>query len=170
MTAEETRAYNAAYHAKHREARLVAFKEWKAANRDTHRRSSAEWQRANPERSAEIRNAYKARHPEKIKQAAKRLSHEALGAHAARQRVRHKATAKPDAAVVAIYTAAAGAELLACHWCSTETGPGARHVDHVIPLAKGGVHCASNLVIACIPCNLKKGALSPNEFRARGTT
>ena len=30
-------------------------------------------------------------------------------------------------------------------------------IDHVIPLAKGGLHTLDNLVPACRPCNLSKG-------------
>jgi 5-methylcytosine-specific restriction endonuclease McrA len=32
------------------------------------------------------------------------------------------------------------------------------HVDHVVPLAKGGLNVASNLQLLCPRCNLKKGA------------
>ena len=32
------------------------------------------------------------------------------------------------------------------------------HVDHVIPLAKGGMHCDENFLGACAPCNWSKGS------------
>ena len=38
------------------------------------------------------------------------------------------------------------------------------HVDHVIPLAKGGQHCTSNLAIACPTCNLRKSDKMPEVF------
>lgn len=38
------------------------------------------------------------------------------------------------------------------------------HVDHFIPLSKGGAHVLTNLRIACAPCNLKKNAKMPDEF------
>lgn len=41
------------------------------------------------------------------------------------------------------------------------------HVDHIVPLAKGGEHRESNLVIACAPCNLAKGACDAVEFLDR---
>lgn len=31
------------------------------------------------------------------------------------------------------------------------------HIDHVIPISKGGLNIDSNVQLTCIPCNLKKG-------------
>lgn len=50
-----------------------------------------------------------------------------------------------------------------CYWCGIECAKSAT-VDHYTPLAKGGKHEASNLVIACRPCNAKKNAKDPYEF------
>lgn len=168
MTPEELRAYNAEYHAKHREQRLAQMRAWKAANREAHRKSSSDWQRDNPEMSAEIKAAYKKRHPDRAAESNKRKTPEALAAHAARQRVRNQGQSAPDAAVLAFYTESRGSATLACHWCGQPTGPGARHVDHKHPLSLGGKHVAENLVHACIPCNLKKGNRLPSEFISRG--
>lgn len=38
------------------------------------------------------------------------------------------------------------------------------HMDHFIPLSKGGTHTADNVVPACGPCNLKKRDKDPLEF------
>jgi 5-methylcytosine-specific restriction endonuclease McrA len=32
------------------------------------------------------------------------------------------------------------------------------HVDHVVPLARGGEHSYANTQPACPPCNMSKGA------------
>lgn len=53
-----------------------------------------------------------------------------------------------------------------CHWCS-KPAKKAYHVDHVIPLAKGGTNKPSNLVIACSRCNTRKNALDPIEYARR---
>lgn len=44
-----------------------------------------------------------------------------------------------------------------CAYCATSLSGGG-HQDHVIPVAKGGAHAPSNIVWACEPCNLRKGA------------
>ncbi len=41
-----------------------------------------------------------------------------------------------------------------CRYC----GERATHVDHVVPLARGGGDHEANLVASCARCNLKKGA------------
>ena len=51
-------------------------------------------------------------------------------------------------------------------------GPGCRrqllkagtHLDHVVPLARGGLHEDANLQLLCPPCNLNKHAKDPDEW------
>lgn len=50
-----------------------------------------------------------------------------------------------------------------CHWCGKKCAD-LPTIDHVIPLARGGMHEARNLVIACKPCNSRKHAKDPIEF------
>ena len=50
-----------------------------------------------------------------------------------------------------------------CHWCGIAVD-NAYHVDHVVPLARGGSNDPENIVIACPTCNLRKGAKMPDEF------
>ncbi len=42
-----------------------------------------------------------------------------------------------------------------CFWCSLLVGD-SYHVDHVIPLSRGGLHQPDNIVIACPSCNMRK--------------
>lgn len=51
-----------------------------------------------------------------------------------------------------------------CYWCSNKIHGNKYHIDHYIPLSKGGEHTLSNLVISCPTCNLKKNAKDPIEF------
>ncbi|WP_431863023.1 HNH endonuclease [Microbacterium algeriense] len=41
------------------------------------------------------------------------------------------------------------------------------HLDHVMPIARGGSHSIGNLTAACARCNLSKGALTVMEWRMR---
>jgi len=47
-----------------------------------------------------------------------------------------------------------------CYWCSNPTN-GNFHLDHVIPLSKGGEHSPANAVVSCPHCNLSKGKRLP---------
>lgn len=53
-----------------------------------------------------------------------------------------------------------------CWWCCEDVG-GDFHVDHRIPIARGGGSEPANLVISCQTCNLSKGAKMPWEFTDR---
>jgi len=50
-----------------------------------------------------------------------------------------------------------------CVYCGTDEAP--FHVDHVFPVSQGGTDDLENLVCACAPCNLGKGALTLEEWR-----
>lgn len=43
-----------------------------------------------------------------------------------------------------------------CRYCGISQGP--FHLDHVRPWSWGGADLLSNLVLACVSCNLRKGA------------
>jgi 5-methylcytosine-specific restriction endonuclease McrA len=50
-----------------------------------------------------------------------------------------------------------------CLYCGCDLSDGF-HVDHMIPIARGGSNGAENLALACPPCNLHKSAKTAEEF------
>lgn len=40
-----------------------------------------------------------------------------------------------------------------CHWCGCFTEPDKRTLEHIVELNDGGAHSASNITMACLPCN-----------------
>ena len=48
-----------------------------------------------------------------------------------------------------------------CAYCGATEGP---FHDHVFPVSRGGHSRPDNLVVACVPCNLSKGARTPEEW------
>lgn len=56
-----------------------------------------------------------------------------------------------------------------CVYCYADLRKAKRHLDHIMPLARGGSDGRENLQYLCAPCNLSKGAKDPIEFaRERG--
>ncbi|MCJ7557681.1 MAG: HNH endonuclease [Gammaproteobacteria bacterium] len=49
-----------------------------------------------------------------------------------------------------------------CQYCGEETLDG--HVDHIIPLSRGGTDSIDNLLWSCAFCNISKGAKPLDEF------
>jgi len=52
-----------------------------------------------------------------------------------------------------------------CAYCGAQNVP--LNIDHAHAQARGGSNRIANLVLACVPCNCKKGALDVREFLAR---
>ena len=48
-----------------------------------------------------------------------------------------------------------------CTFCSE---PNATHIDHIIPLARGGSHTFDNIQILCYTCNFSKRDMLADEF------
>jgi 5-methylcytosine-specific restriction endonuclease McrA len=150
----------AAYRRAWREANPEKFRErwreWYAANVEEARKRKRELRKANLELAREKERkwarARHGKHPEKNRvQCAKRsaLKRGALGHHS-------------PSDVKSQYDRQCGK----CYWCLSPVGK-TYHVDHVVPLAKGGSNGPENIVIACPSCNVRKGAELPAEFAGR---
>jgi 5-methylcytosine-specific restriction endonuclease McrA len=50
-----------------------------------------------------------------------------------------------------------------CYWCCVKCGE-SYHVDHVVPLSRGGSNGKENIVVACRLCNLRKNARAAMDF------
>ena len=55
-------------------------------------------------------------------------------------------------------------QLDSCAYCLKPLSNGIRSIDHVTPLSRGGAHDTDNVVLACMPCNARKGAKTLIEF------
>lgn len=57
---------------------------------------------------------------------------------------------------------------VACYYCGQLVSGSARHVDHVVPLSRGGVHAVGNFCISCRSCNSSKNAHLLSEWKRDG--
>jgi 5-methylcytosine-specific restriction endonuclease McrA len=48
-----------------------------------------------------------------------------------------------------------------CQYCGRKVSRMEATYDHVLPRAQGGRTCWENIVIACVPCNQRKGCRTP---------
>ncbi|MBX4941144.1 HNH endonuclease [Rhizobium binae] len=54
-----------------------------------------------------------------------------------------------------------------CGECGARVNKFTWHIDHIIPLSKGGSNWPTNIQILCQPCNLEKHASDPIDFARR---
>ncbi len=54
-----------------------------------------------------------------------------------------------------------------CYYCQGDLGVLGKHVEHMVPLSRGGLHDISNLCLACPDCNLSKGIKTAEEFSGK---
>jgi 5-methylcytosine-specific restriction endonuclease McrA len=50
-----------------------------------------------------------------------------------------------------------------CYLCGLSCWPHEIHIDHVVPLVRGGDDHPENLRVACRTCNLRKGSRMPTD-------
>jgi len=50
-----------------------------------------------------------------------------------------------------------------CQYCGKKPTLSKLTLDHVVPVAQGGGKTWTNIVTACMPCNQKKGGLTPKQ-------
>jgi 5-methylcytosine-specific restriction endonuclease McrA len=56
------------------------------------------------------------------------------------------------------------AKYIRCYYCNKRVPRKERHIDHKIPLARGGAHAVENLCCACADCNMRKHTRTVEEF------
>lgn len=130
------------------------YKAYVAAYQDANKERKREYDRAYRQANAERCNERRAKWFEQNK--AKRLAISANYKH----RRRAKELGGVSTAALAAWTAQ---QKKVCYWCGARCAKGF-HVDHYVPLARGGKHEVSNLVIACRTCNVRKNAKDPFVF------
>lgn len=147
----------ARYLALHPERRKAASARYYAKNKERVKAAAWAWAKANPEEARARSRAYNKAHPAE-RQAASL-------ARRARKTRTHVGPRKPYLAFVAW---ARAAKSIPCYWCQSKTKAGRRHLDHIIPLIKGGSDSVANLCVACAPCNQRKSSTLPEDFALSG--
>lgn len=139
---ERAKAARATYYQNNKDAAKARAKRHAAKNRATIRVVNSFRYAADPERYRGHQRAWAKRHPEKHadKQAKRRAKLNGVTVeHVSRELIYYR-------------------DKMKCYICKTRIDFADMHLDHVIPLAKGGKHSNDNCRCACATCNLKKGA------------
>jgi len=132
------------YRVKNRDKKAAIDKKWAAANRDKTRASSKRWRERNPEKAKLVRQNNEAKNPFRAR----------LKQQKRRQRIKENG--------LFLVTQQDAKKLLSgsCFYCHKPS----EHIDHVVPVARGGSHSIGNLVGACKKCNQSKGSKFITEW------
>jgi 5-methylcytosine-specific restriction endonuclease McrA len=173
---EDSRRRRAADPEKYREknrkwsaANLDTRRKWRAANREKlrecqrkrnaanpekQREHDRKWIAANREKNRESQRKWYAKNPDKVRVNSRLRRARKQGAEG-----RHTAAAVADIFKMqrgrCAYFAKCGQKLVAYH------------IDHIVPLSKGGTNNPSNLQLTCPICNISKGAKDPIVYAQR---
>lgn len=143
---ERIRQWNREYHLRHypkiRERLLV---------------QTAEYARAHPEVRRRAVANYKTRHPDKCAAQSK--------ANRVRRKARMRGAKIEDGgAVNALIRSWRGQPFFTCEYCRHEFPIKDLHVDHIIPISRGGKHAKGNICRSCPRCNIRKRDKLPTEL------
>ena len=136
------------------------------------------WGIAHPDKVAESKRKYTAAHREEERVRAKKVRTEQPEARRATQeryRLSHREAIKAHSHIRRVSTGQFTADDLKrqikvqngkCWWCSKMLQE-KYHVDHIIPIVKGGTNAPENICVSCPECNLSKGIKLPYEWIGR---
>jgi len=149
---EEIATYQAAYTLANRDGLSAKSLIYREENKERLDATKAAYREKNRARLAEYTKNYNAAHPSDRN--ARNSAYRALVAGA---------TIGNMAEIKEIYRKAKEEPKVRCYLCGDLIKMGDRHVDHIMPLSKGGSHRPSNLAVACASCNMQKHNKVPEE-------
>lgn len=144
---------------------------WREANLARERENGRRWREQNAERKREADRRHYEANAERIKAQAAAwyaANTDRAKVYSDRRRARKRDALVhdvPDAMVWEFNPAGPGC----CNYCRKPLEFDDRkswHIDHVVPLSRGGLHEIGNLVVACAHCNLSKHTKLVSEWRA----
>jgi len=146
----------AAYRAANRDRIHAYNKEWRAAHVEHRRKQHAEYHAAHRDEGARYEAEWKMRNPEAQKAKAQR------GTATRRARQRNAFVEQVDVRVLA------ERDRDRCGICGKHVMVTDRSVDHILPLANGGLHSYANTQLAHLRCNVRRQNTGTAQLRMIG--
>lgn len=146
--AEKRKTYFREYYVSNREQKLEYAKRYAAENPNIGKRSAHNYRKRHQEERLNYNRDYYSKNPEFGR------SRASIRRARSRQSVQH---ARKDLARLI------NKSNFYCTYCGIKDMNG--HVDHVVPLSRGGSNGIGNLVWSCAPCNLSKSNKFITEWR-----
>jgi 5-methylcytosine-specific restriction endonuclease McrA len=140
---------------KHHDHQMARHKKYRTENPDKRRLAMLDWRVRNPDKVKDYSAQYYKEHPETVKANRDKRRARILNAQG-------EYTADD---IKRLYEDQEGH----CAYCGIGIFPDLykdMHIDHVMPLSRGGSNAPDNLVLTCQPCNQSKSDKTVAEWRA----
>lgn len=137
-----------------REPNKLRMQAWYREDPERARAQKREFYAQNPQQHVEWNSAWQEKNPEKV------LSYKRN--YRARKKNAEGSHTKED--VDSLFSSQKGR--CAHPWCRVDLADGF-HVDHIMPLVRGGSNDRRNLQLLCAPCNHSKNATHPIDYARR---
>lgn len=167
---DKLKAKDAEYYARNAARVKANVAEYRKANREKLSAAVAAYKAANIEEistyQAEYRRRYKVENPEKYaacKKAWAAANPESLRLKGHRRRVKAAGGKLSKGLISALFALQKGR----CACCGADLSQTGYHVDHIMPLALGGSNTDDNVQLLTPACNLRKGAMHPDDYRRK---
>ena len=166
-------------------------KQWYADNQERHLELGRKWATANPERRKKIKRKYYEAHSESIREYsreyykanaeqcrdaslrwyranlewAKKNHREWCSVNLEKTRVyKHRRRAAEGSFTKEEVDTLLESQWYECAYCGADLLERSYHLDHIVPVSKGGTSYIENIAAACPSCNLSKGAKDLDEW------
>jgi len=149
---EKARIYNAKWRAENKERHNAYNTKWREENKERFKNSVSEWRAANPERMREIRREWCAKNSS------------AGAAYARTRRARKRGAGGSHTETEIQFLLACQNYRCANPNCNSDLREVTKHLDHDIPICRGGTDELPNLQWLCQPCNQSKFTKTMDEF------
>lgn len=135
-------------------------KEYLERNRERKRAYHKAWLKKNPSKTSEYQKTYRHKNPEAV--AAATAKYLAKNPELIRNKsAKRRALKKQNGCYLVTAKELKRLYAMPCFYC----GATAKHLDHVVPISRGGSHSIGNLVPACASCNLLKSDKTITEWK-----
>lgn len=150
----------------HKKRTVAQRSQYRKANRERLAESKKQWRRNNPDKECVSKVQYRAENKARI--AAQNRAYAQANPDVGRVKAQRR-RARLNACAINDFTKAQWRDLLRecenkCFYCGIQSSD--LHIEHMIPISRGGNHTLSNIVPACLICNSRKGTKTAEEFMA----
>lgn len=152
---EKIKAQRKKYYQENPEKEKARNKKWRKENPEKARAKSKKYREENKEKVRAYKKKWKKENPEKAR-ASNRLKNSKR-----RAQKRNTQVEVITDELLKEYWNKKGIDPQRCFYCEDRPY---EHLEHCIPLSRGGTHTKDNLVPACASCNLSKGTKTPDEW------